>query len=131
MAAEKRITSESPLRILITPAMAINTMRPAHNAKVLLSERRVPLSGHSFAVIVQPPMFRLDPHPATSRRQAWLEYCLIHSSLAILPSWIRRAPDLTGHQIGGFLFSFLTTPAAVVVLSVRHDGVMFRPSWNF
>ena len=76
-------------------------------------------------------MFRLDPHPATSRRQARLEYCLIHSSLAILPSWIRRAPDLTGHQIGGFLFSFLTTPAAVVVLSVRHDGVMFRPSWNF
>ena len=75
-------------------------------------------------------MFRLDLHPATSRRQAWLEYCLIHSSLAILPSWIRRAPDLTGHQIGGFLFSSLTTPAAVVVLSVRHDGVMFRPSWG-
>jgi hypothetical protein len=112
--------------------MAINAMRPAHNAKVLLSERRVPLSGHSFAVIVQPS--HVPPRSASGyfRRQAWLEYCLIHSSLAILPSWIRRAPDLTGHQIGGFLFSFLTTPAAVVVvLSVRHDGVMFRPSWNF
>src|SRR5208337_228790 len=76
-------------------------------------------------------MFRLDPHPATSRRQAWLEYCLIHSSLAILPSWIRRAPDLTGHQIGGFLFSFLTTPAAVVVLSVRHDGLCSDPAGTF
>jgi hypothetical protein len=49
---KKRITSESPLKILITPAMAISTMRPAHNAKVLLSARRSPLSGHSFAVIV-------------------------------------------------------------------------------
>jgi hypothetical protein len=73
VAAEKRITSESPLRILITPAMAINTMRPAHIAKVLLSERRVPLSGHFFTVIVQPSHV---PHPATSRQQAWLEYSL-------------------------------------------------------
>ena len=53
--------------------MAISTMRPAHNAKVLLSARRSPLSGHSFAVIVQSSHV---PHPATSRRQAWLECCL-------------------------------------------------------
>jgi hypothetical protein len=42
--------------------MTINAMRPAHNAKVLLSERRVPLSGHSFAVIVQPS--HVPPRPA-------------------------------------------------------------------
>ena len=77
---------------------------------------------------VQAPFFlrgRLNP-----ASQCAAANCLTHSSL-VLPSGIRRAPDLTGHQIGGFLFSFLTTPAAVVVLSVRHDGVMFRPSWNF
>jgi hypothetical protein len=47
--------------------MAINAMRPAHNAKVLLSERRVPLSGHSFAVIVQADV---DQHTRPADKRA-------------------------------------------------------------
>jgi len=76
------------------PAMATNAMRPAHNAKVPLSERRVPLSGHSFAVIVQPSH---GPHPATSRHQAWLECCFIYtcicSSSDSCPWSGSRSPD--------------------------------------
>ncbi len=45
--------------------MAINTMRPAHNAKVLLSERRVSLSGHFVSIIVKPSHV---PHPAACPR---------------------------------------------------------------
>jgi hypothetical protein len=69
--------------------MTINAMRSAHNAKVLLSERRVPLSGHSFAVIVRPS--HVPPRPASGLKLPDNDLIAIESTEAAIA--FKRAVD--------------------------------------
>ena len=88
---------------------------PAHNAKVLLSERRVPLSGHFFTVIVQPLPCSASGYFSAPSLARML---LIHSSL-VLPSGIRRAPGLAQDTGSGAFCSLGHARASISSVIVR------------